>query len=39
MVATSSGAISDFTILEDIDLNEVAKTAQKMASNYKEPGK
>ena len=39
MVATSSGAISDFTILEDIDLNEVAKTAQKMATNYKEPGK
>ena len=39
MVATSSGAVSDFTILEDVDLNEIAKTAQKMASTYKEPGK
>ena len=39
MVATSSGAVSDFTILEDVNLNEIAKTAQKMASTYKEPGK
>ena len=39
MVATSSGAISDFTILEDVNLNEIAKTAQKMANSYKEPGK
>tara|TARA_A100000164_G_C21224252_1_gene459746 strand:+ start:39 stop:203 length:165 start_codon:yes stop_codon:yes gene_type:complete len=39
MVAVSSGAVSDFTILEDVDLNEIAKTAQKMVSNYKEPGK
>ena len=39
MVAVSSGAVSDFTILEDVDLNEIAKTAQKMASSYKEPGK
>ena len=39
MVAVSSGAVSDFTILEDVDLNEIAKTAQKMANNYKEPGK
>ncbi|KPU82585.1 hypothetical protein JI56_01555 [SAR11 cluster bacterium PRT-SC02] len=39
MVAVSSGAVSDFTILEDVNLNEIAKTAQKMASSYKEPGK
>ena len=32
-------AVSDFTILEDVNLNEIAKTAQKMASSYKEPGK
>ena len=38
MVAVSR-AVSDFTILEDVDLNEIAKTAQKMASSYKEPGK
>ena len=36
MVAASSGAVSDFTILEDVDLNEIAKTAQKISS-YKEP--
>ena len=39
MVAVSSGAISDFTILEDINLNQIAETAKKMASTYKEPGK
>ncbi len=39
MVAVSSGAISDFTILEEINLNEIAETAKKMASSYKEPGK
>ena len=39
MVAVSSGAVSDFTILEDVNLNEIAKTAQKMANSYKEPGK
>ena len=39
MVAVSSGAVSDFTILEVIDLNTVAKIANKMASGYKEPGK
>ena len=39
MVAVSSGAVSDFTILEDINLNDFAKTAQKMATSYKEPGK
>ena len=39
MVAVSSGAVSDFTILEVIDLNSVAKIANKMASGYKEPGK
>ena len=39
MVAVSSGAVSDFTILEDINLNQIAETAKKMASTYKEPGK
>ena len=39
MVAVSSGAVSDFTILEDIDLNGIAETAKKMATTYKEPGK
>ena len=39
MVAVSSGAISDFTILEDVNLNEIAEIAKKMASGYKEPGK
>ena len=34
MVAVSSGAVSDFTILEDVILNEIAKTAQKMASTF-----
>ena len=28
-----------YLILEDVDLNEIAKTAQKMVSTYKEPGK
>ena len=39
MVAVSSGAVSDFTILEDVNLNDIAKTANKMVSAYKEPGK
>ena len=39
MTAVGSGAVSDFTILEDVDLNKIAGTAQKMASGYKEPGK
>ena len=39
MVAVSSGAVSDFTILEDINLNQIAETAKKMVSTYKEPGK
>ena len=39
MVAISSGAVKDFTILEDINLNEIAKTAKSMATGYKEPGK
>ena len=39
MVAVSSGAVSDFTILEDVNLNAIAKTAKLMASGYKEPGK
>ena len=39
MVAVSSGSVSDFTILEDVNLNEIAETAQKMSSGYKEPGK
>ena len=29
MVAVSSGAVSDFTILEDVDLNGIAETAKK----------
>jgi hypothetical protein len=39
MVAVSSGAVTDFSIHEVIDLNAVAKIANKMASGYKEPGK
>ena len=39
MVAVSSGAVSDFTILEDVNLNEIAETANEMVSGYKEPGK
>ena len=39
MVAVSSGAVEDFTILESIDLNNIAKIANKMSSGYKEPGK
>ena len=39
MTAVGSGAVSDFTILEDVDLNKIAETAKKMASGYKEPGK
>ena len=39
MVAVSSGAVTDFSVHEIVDLNAVAKIANKMASNYKEPGK
>ena len=39
MVAVSSGAVSDFTIHEVVDLNSIAKVANKMASGYKAPGK
>ena len=39
MVEVSSGAVTDFSIHEVIDLNVVAKIANKMASEYKEPGK
>ena len=39
MVAVSSGAVSDFTILEDVNLNAIAQTAKLMATGYKEPGK
>ena len=39
MVAVSSGAVEDFTILEAIDLNSIGKIASKMVSGYKEPGK
>ena len=39
MVAVSSGAVSDLTILEEGKLNEIAETAKKMATGYKEPGK
>ena len=39
MVAVSSGAVTDFTVLESIDLNGIAKIAKKMVGGYKEPGK
>ena len=39
MVAVSSGAVEDFTVLEAIDLNRIGKIAGKMVSGYKEPGK
>ena len=39
MVAVSSGAVEDFTVLESVDLNSIAKIANKMSSGYKEPGK
>ena len=39
MVAVSSGAVTDFTVLESIDLNGIAKIANKMVGCYKEPGK
>ena len=39
MVAVSSGAVEDFTVLEAIDLNSIGKIASKMISGYKEPGK
>jgi hypothetical protein len=39
MVAVSSGAVTDFTVLESIDLNSIAKIANKMVGGYKEPGK
>jgi len=39
MVAVSSGAVEDFTVLESVDLNNIAKIANKMSSGYKEPGK
>ena len=39
MLAVSTANESEFTIIEDVDKNEIAKTAQKMASSYKEPGK
>ena len=39
MVAVSSGAVTDFSIHEVIDLNAIAKIANKMASGYKAPGK
>ena len=38
MVAVSAGQYQDFTILEDINLNEIAKTAQRwhhLTKNYK----
>ena len=37
MVAVSSGAVEDFTVLEAIDLNAIGKIASKMVSGYKEP--
>ena len=39
MVAVSSGAVTDFSVHEVIDLNNIAKLANKMSSGYKEPGK
>lgn len=39
MVEVSSGAVTDFSIHEVINLNVVAKIANKMASEYKELGK
>ena len=39
MVAVSSGAVTDFSVHEVIDLNAIAKIASKMASGYVEPGK
>ena len=39
MVAVSSGAVTDFTVLESIDLTSIAKIANKMVGGYKEPGK
>ena len=39
MVAVSSGAVTDFTVLESIDLNGIAKIANKIVGGYKEPGK
>ena len=37
-MAVGSGAVSDFTILEDVDLIKLLKPLAKMASGYKEPG-
>ena len=39
MVAVSSGTVNNFTILESVDLNNIANIAKKMSSTYKEPGK
>jgi len=39
MVAVSSGAVVDFNVHEVINLNAVAKIANKVASGFKEPGK
>ena len=39
MVAVSSGAVNEFTVHEVVNLNVIAKIANKMASGYKEPGK
>ena len=39
MVATSSGTVDNFVILEEANLNKIAELANKMASTYKAPGK
>ncbi len=39
MVATSSGTVDNFVILEEANLNKIAELAKKMASTYKAPGK
>jgi uncharacterized protein with GYD domain len=39
MVAVSSGAVTNFSVHEVVDLNAIAEIANKTASGYQEPGK
>ena len=39
MVATSSGTVNNFVILEEANINKIAELAKKMSSTYKAPGK
>ena len=39
MVAVSSGAVTNFSVHEIVDLNAIARIANKTASGYQEPGK